>query len=252
MSSSPASFCQRQRLAQEDRAVEEREGRAACTRRARSATSRRAGSSGTTGSARAPSRAGRARPPSRPTSSRACATGTSRARAAATRKKAPAIETAASTGPADAHAPARVEVRRRVRDGRDDDRSPMPTVPCHPPCGWTPARIETPTSPSSTPTRRSPVERSLGTKKNASSATKIGTDEFATAAVPESTHFSPYRDERERHRGVDHGEHEPLAPAANERRARRSGATRTRRAPAPRTAAAGRSTPPARGRGRRP
>ena len=52
--------------------------------------------------------------------------------------------------------------------------------------------METPTSPSSTPARRTPDERSLGTKKNASSATKIGTDEFATAAVPESTHFSPY------------------------------------------------------------
>ena len=51
--------------------------------------------------------------------------------------------------------------------------------------------METPTSPSRTPTSREPVERSLGTKRIASGTTKIGTDEFATAAVPESTYFSP-------------------------------------------------------------
>src|SRR5579872_2861797 len=70
--------------------------------------------------------------------------------------------------------------------------APTPTAPCQPPCGCTPARIATPTRPRSTPTSRQPVERSLGTKNTARSATKMGTDEFATAAVPESTHFSPH------------------------------------------------------------
>ncbi len=52
--------------------------------------------------------------------------------------------------------------------------------------------MPTPTSPSRTPTSRQPVERSVGTKHTAKMATKIGTDEFATAAVPESTHRSPH------------------------------------------------------------
>src|SRR4051812_24331865 len=41
------------------------------------------------------------------------------------------------------------------------------------------------------PTSRQPVERSVGANQIASSATKIGTDELATAATPESTCVSP-------------------------------------------------------------
>src|SRR5690242_818368 len=94
------------------------------------------------------------------------------------------IETAASTGPP---APIRRPAYRFAAAYETDARmiAPVPSAPCQPPAGWTPARIATPARPTPTPTRRQPVERSLGTNQNASTATKIGTDEFATAATPE-------------------------------------------------------------------
>src|ERR1700758_770708 len=96
------------------------------------------------------------------------------------------IDTAASTGPPAA-------MRRpayRFAAAYEIDAmmiAPVPSAPFQPPSGCTPARIATPASPSPTPTARSPVERSLGTNQVARIASQIGTEEFVTAAVPEST-----------------------------------------------------------------
>jgi hypothetical protein len=48
-----------------------------------------------------------------------------------------------------------------------------------------------PREPTPSPTTLNPLERSLVAKRSARSATKIGTEAFATAATPESTWVSP-------------------------------------------------------------
>ncbi len=62
----------------------------------------------------------------------------------------------------------------------------MPAIAQASTSGWAPASTATPTSPSTIPTIRRPVARSLWANQIASSATQIGTVALAIAATPES------------------------------------------------------------------
>ena len=156
----------------------------------------------------------------------------------------------ASTGPPHRHAPARVEARGGVRDRRDDDRT-GPECAGQPPPGWIAREHGDADEPEADAARREPVARSLGTSQNARTATKIGTDAFATAATPESMCFSPQAISVN---GIAAFSRPSTTPSRQAARSARSPyrCARTRRGRAPRTAGAPRSAPPAGSRARRP
>jgi hypothetical protein len=84
---------------------------------------------------------------------------------------------------------------KRFEPAYESDATTTASVPAtahHPPSGWNPASTPTPTRPRRTPARRMPVTRSPGRYRIARRATKMGTEAFAIAAMPESTCFSPH------------------------------------------------------------
>ena len=66
-----------------------------------------------------------------------------------------------------------------------------PATASPPPSGWIPATTATPRRPIASPNARVLFSRSCGRKRSTSSALKIGTDDWTTAARPESMCCSP-------------------------------------------------------------
>ena len=88
----------------------------------------------------------------------------------------------------------------------------MPAIAQASTSGWAPASTATPTSPSTIPTIRRPVARSLCANQIASSATQIGTVAFAIAATPESMCCWPQAISVNGTRAVDDPEREGAPP----------------------------------------
>ena len=60
------------------------------------------------------------------------------------------------------------------------------------PCGWAPTSSATPTKPTATPSKRTPVTRTSRKATKAITALKIGTDAWMIDASPESIRVSPH------------------------------------------------------------
>ena len=60
------------------------------------------------------------------------------------------------------------------------------------PCGWAPTSNATPTKPTATPSKRTPVTRTSRKATKAITALKIGTDAWMIDASPESIRVSPH------------------------------------------------------------
>jgi hypothetical protein len=76
-------------------------------------------------------------------------------------------------------------------DTEERTTASVPATAHHPPSGWNPVIRTTPLIPTASPTTRDGPSGSWGRKRRLSSATKIGTDACAIAAMLESMCCSP-------------------------------------------------------------